>query len=35
MSTAAHGLYDEAYFKYVEDVSPLRTQLIGKRAIYG
>ena len=28
-------VYDEAYFSYVEDVNPRRTQRIGKRAISG
>jgi len=28
-------VYEEAYFKYVEEVNPRRTQLIGKRAISG
>ena len=27
-------VYKEAYFKYVEEVNPRRTQLSGKRAIY-
>ena len=27
--------YDEAYFSYVEDLNPRRTQFIGKRAISG
>ena len=27
--------YDEAYFSYVEEVNPRRTQLIGKMAIFG
>jgi hypothetical protein len=28
-------VYDEAYSKYVEELSPRRTPLIGKRAISG
>jgi hypothetical protein len=28
-------VYDEAYFSYVEEVNPRRTQLIGKRGIFG
>jgi hypothetical protein len=28
-------VYGEAYFSYVEDVNPRRTQRIGKRAISG
>jgi hypothetical protein len=28
-------VYDEAYWSYVEEVSPWRTPLIGKRAISG
>jgi hypothetical protein len=27
--------YDEAYFSYVEEVTPRRTTLSGKRAIFG
>jgi hypothetical protein len=28
-------VYDEAYLSYVEELNPRRTQLIGKRAIFG
>jgi hypothetical protein len=28
-------VYDEAYSLYVEEVTPRRTQLIGKRAVSG
>jgi 3-oxoacyl-[acyl-carrier protein] reductase len=29
------GVHDEAYYEYVEDVNPRRTQLIGEKAISG